>query len=57
MLSPEQIIERAKKWENVFDLYDNQRPINVIVERKVKEGYIVKLKDLDLNGIFLFKSL
>jgi|DewCreStandDraft_1066081.scaffolds.fasta_scaffold03044_7 ribosomal protein S1 len=56
MLSPEQIIERAKKWEIVFDLYDNQRPINVIVERKVKEGYIVKLKDLDLTGYLKTKK-
>jgi len=56
MLSPEQVIERAKKWEIIFDLYDNQKPISVIVEKKVKEGYVVKLKNLDLVGYLKTKK-
>mgnify|MGYP000187186895 CR=1 FL=1 len=56
MLSPEQIIERAKKWEIVFDLYDNQKSISVIIEKKFKGGYIVKLKDLDLTGYLKTKK-
>ena len=56
MLSPEQIIERAKKWEIIFDLYDNQKPITVIIEKKIKDGYLVKIKNLDLVGYLKTKK-
>ncbi|MEO0202117.1 MAG: S1 RNA-binding domain-containing protein [candidate division WOR-3 bacterium] len=56
MLSPEEIIQRAKKWEIVFDAYDNKRDLKVRIEKKIKKGYLVRILDLDLIGYLKTKK-
>ncbi|MEO0197118.1 MAG: S1 RNA-binding domain-containing protein [candidate division WOR-3 bacterium] len=56
MLGPEQIIERAKKWEIVFDAYDNQRPLKVRIEKELKKGYLARILELDLIGYLRTKK-
>ncbi len=56
MLSPEQVIERAKKWEIIFDAYDNKKQVKVKIEKKLEKGYIVRILDLDLKGYLKTKK-
>ncbi|MCS7244764.1 MAG: S1 RNA-binding domain-containing protein [candidate division WOR-3 bacterium] len=56
MLAPEQIIERAKKWEIVFDMYDNKKEVKIKIEKKVKGGYVVNIVDLDIKGFLKTKK-
>lgn len=56
MLSPEQVIERAKKWEIVFNMYDNKKEVKIKIEKKVKGGYIVNIVDLDIKGLLKTKK-
>ncbi len=56
MLSPEQVIERAKKWEIIFDAYDSKKQVKVKIEKKLKKGYLVRILGLDLKGYLKTKK-
>jgi len=56
MLSPEEVIERAKKWEEIFQYKDEKKPVKGVITKKLKVSYRIYIPKWDVEGRLITKN-
>lgn len=56
MLSPEEVIERARKWGEIFRYKDEKKPVKAVITKKLKASYKVYIPQWDVEGRLLSKK-
>lgn len=56
MLSPEEVVERAKKWGEIFEFKDEKKPVKAVITKKLRASYRVYIPRWDIEGRLLSRK-
>ncbi len=56
MLSPEEVVERARKWAEIFQYKDEKKPVKGVITKKLKVSYRIYIPKWDVEGRLITKN-